>query len=145
MSANDTAVSRTPPAAYRDSSALERERYKLAIRIERALRRPMIVLGFVWLVLLVIDLTRGLPPSLSRVSYTIWALFIAQFVLEFGDAPQDHLPPAQLSHHARPARAGRSVARRAARRARARGSARCAARARPWGRHAPPAHTPRAH
>ena len=43
----------------------------------------MTVLGFVWLILLVIDFTSGLSPALKVASYVIWGLFIAQFLLEF--------------------------------------------------------------
>lgn len=47
----------------------------------------MTVLGFVWLVLLVVDLTSGLSPFLNRVSYVIWGLFVLQFLVEFTLAP----------------------------------------------------------
>jgi len=62
---------------------LDRERYKLAARIGRALAAPMTVLGFIWLILLVLDFTSGLSPALRGVSYAIWGLFVAQFLLEF--------------------------------------------------------------
>src|SRR5919199_1690464 len=75
-------------AEDRTARALERERYELATRIGRALATPMTVLGFVWLVLLVVDLTRGLSPLLSRLSYAIWALFVLQFVVELVVAPR---------------------------------------------------------
>jgi voltage-gated potassium channel len=68
--------------------ALERERFRLAIRISKALATPMTVLGFLWLVLLVLDLTRGLSPLLSRLSYLIWGLFVLQFLIEFVIAPR---------------------------------------------------------
>jgi voltage-gated potassium channel len=68
--------------------ALERERFRLAIRISKALATPMTVLGFQWLVLLVLDLTRGLSPLLSRLSYLIWGLFVLQFLIEFVIAPR---------------------------------------------------------
>src|SRR5687768_9805186 len=77
-----------PAEASSHSPSLERERAKLAIRIGRALETPMTVLGFVWLVLLVVDLTRGLSPLLDRLSYGIWALFVLQFVAEFVVAPR---------------------------------------------------------
>jgi voltage-gated potassium channel len=70
------------------SRSLDRERTRLALRISRALSTPMTVLGFVWLVLLVVDLTRGLSPFLSRVNYVIWGLFVVQFLVEFIVAPK---------------------------------------------------------
>ncbi|MDQ3951238.1 MAG: hypothetical protein M3282_12970, partial [Gemmatimonadota bacterium] len=43
--------------------------------------KPMIALGFVWLVLMIIELTAGLSPFLERLGYVIWALFVADFLL----------------------------------------------------------------
>jgi voltage-gated potassium channel len=79
-----------PRAGDKDPTtrALDWERTKLAARIGRALRLPMTILGFVWLVLLVIDLTHGLSPLLDRLNYAIWALFVLQFVVEFTVAPR---------------------------------------------------------
>ena len=48
----------------------------------------MILLGFIWLVLLVIDLTRGLNPLLQHLTTTIWAVFILEFLLRLVIAPQ---------------------------------------------------------
>ena len=75
-------------ATERTKRALERERYKLAVRIGRALATPMTVLSFVWLILLVLDLTRGLSPLLTRVNYAIWGLFVLQFLVEFLVTPR---------------------------------------------------------
>jgi len=70
------------------NSALTRERHRLATRISRALETPMTILGFIWLVLLIVDLTRGLSPLLSGLSHLIWALFVLQFLVEFFIAPR---------------------------------------------------------
>lgn len=72
----------------RSKRVLDRERYRLATRIARTLAGPMTVLGFVWLFLLVLDFTTGLAPWLRVVSYTIWVLFILQFLLEFFISPK---------------------------------------------------------
>lgn len=72
----------------RSKRALDRERYRLAAHISRALAKPMTILGFVWLVLLVVDLTSGLSSMLRGFSYAIWGAFIIQFVLEFIVAPK---------------------------------------------------------
>lgn len=69
------------------NKALNDERLELLGRINRALEIPMIVLGFVWLVLVVVELTTGLSPFLERLGYLIWALFIIDFVIEFTLAP----------------------------------------------------------
>lgn len=72
----------------RNQRALDRERYRLATHVARALAKPMTVLGFVWLILLVVDFTSGLSKSLRIASYAIWAAFIAQFLLEFIVSPK---------------------------------------------------------
>ena len=71
-----------------DRQELDVERNELLERLTRGLAAPMTVLGFVWLVLLVVDLTTGLSPFLVRVSYVIWGLFVLQFVAEFVVAPR---------------------------------------------------------
>jgi voltage-gated potassium channel len=68
--------------------ALERERYKLAARIGKALATPMTILSFVWLILLVLDLTRGLSPLMTRLNYVIWGAFVLQFLVEFVVTPR---------------------------------------------------------
>lgn len=72
----------------RERELLDGERYELLERIGRALEGPMTVLGFVWLVLVVVELTRGLSPLLEALNYLIWGLFILQFVVELVIAPR---------------------------------------------------------
>jgi voltage-gated potassium channel len=48
----------------------------------------MVVLGFVWLLLLVLELTRGLDATLQRLSLGIWAAFILDFTLRLVLAPR---------------------------------------------------------
>jgi voltage-gated potassium channel len=69
------------------SNALTAERRELVDRLSRALEKPMMVLGFVWLLLLVVELTTGLSPFLESLGYLIWGLFVLQFLLEFSLAP----------------------------------------------------------
>ncbi len=47
----------------------------------------MLLLSGVWSLLLVLEFTRGLSPSLQVVSDVIWIAFVAQFVVEFAAAP----------------------------------------------------------
>jgi voltage-gated potassium channel len=70
-----------------DPSALERERWKLVQQLQLLLEGPMTALGFVWLGLLILDLTHGLGRSLQIVSYGIWALFVLDFVIRLVIAP----------------------------------------------------------
>jgi len=63
------------------------ERRSLVERLEDWLETPMLVLGFVWLVLLVIELTGNLSPALELVGTIIWIIFILDFALKFLLAP----------------------------------------------------------
>ena len=67
---------------------VERERWRLVLRIERWLETPMLVLGALWTVLLVVELTRGLTPFLERAGTAIWIVFAADFALRFSVAPR---------------------------------------------------------
>jgi voltage-gated potassium channel len=66
----------------------EEEQAELSQRIVDWMELPMVVLGFAWLVLLIIDLVWELPPLLALLSTIIWAIFVVEFLLEFGIAPQ---------------------------------------------------------
>jgi voltage-gated potassium channel len=63
------------------------QRGKLVRQVAATLDRPMTVLSFVWLVLMIVDLTAGLSPLLQQFSDFLWGLFILHFVLEFMIAP----------------------------------------------------------
>ena len=63
------------------------ERKKLLISIEKVLEGPMIFLGFVWLILLIIELVWGLNKPLEYLSLTIWVIFIIDFLIKFILAP----------------------------------------------------------
>ena len=76
------------PGREREPEELDTERYELLQRVGSALERPMNALGFVWLVLVVVDLTRGLSPLLTALNHVIWGLFALQFVVEFTIAPR---------------------------------------------------------
>ncbi len=67
---------------------LSRQRSTLLYRLEQLLEGPMIFLGFVWLILLVIELIWGLTPLLEIISITIWIVFIIDFLLKLFLAPK---------------------------------------------------------
>lgn len=67
------------------------ERKKLLISVEKLLEGPMVFLGFVWLLLLVIELVHGLSKPLEYASLTIWMLFIIDFLIKFILAPKKGL------------------------------------------------------
>ena len=66
---------------------LRSERLELLHRVERALDAPMVVLGFVWLGLLVAELVGRIAPLLETLGTAIWGVFVLNFALEFGLAP----------------------------------------------------------
>lgn len=67
--------------------ALRAQRGSLVRRLERRLDKPLAVLGLVWLLLLIVELTRGLTPFLTDLGYAIWAIFIADFAFKLALAP----------------------------------------------------------
>ncbi len=67
---------------------LDRERDELLHRIEKWLETPMVVLGFVWLALLILELTRGVTTALETAGTVIWVVFILDFALRFALAPR---------------------------------------------------------
>jgi voltage-gated potassium channel len=66
------------------------ERWELLQQINDVTEKPLIALSFVWLILLIVDLTSGLNPFLDTLVYIIWALFILDFIIEIVIAP-DHV------------------------------------------------------
>jgi voltage-gated potassium channel len=64
------------------------ERYALLEQLEDWLEGPMLVLGFFWLVLLVVELLWSLSPGLQMVGSVIWVLFIVDFVIKLVLAPE---------------------------------------------------------
>ena len=66
---------------------LRRERWKLTARLAKALEVPMLILSGVWLVLLIVEFTRGLSTMLQSANDVIWIVFILQFLIEVTVAP----------------------------------------------------------
>ncbi|CAM3806208.1 ion transporter [Deinococcus frigens] len=66
---------------------LKSARLTTLAHLDALLERPMIILSFVWLGLLVLDLVQGLSPLLQIVSNVIWGLFVVDFVLAIVLAP----------------------------------------------------------
>ena len=69
------------------AAALERERRELLAQVEAWLETPLLVLGFAWLALLVVELLRGLTPLLEALGTAIWVAFIADFLLRLVLSP----------------------------------------------------------
>jgi voltage-gated potassium channel len=68
--------------------ALVTERRRLLAQLEEWMEVPLVVLGFVWLALLVLELTRGVSPILTTISNIIWGIFILDFAIKFLLAPE---------------------------------------------------------
>ena len=66
---------------------VRRQRLQLLRRLAHVLELPMVVLGLAWLALLVLELTRGLPPALETLGMVIWGIFVVDFALRFVLAP----------------------------------------------------------
>lgn len=71
-----------------ENEKTNKERYQLLENIEDLLELPMIILGFIWLVLLLIELLSTLNPFLKTISTIIWIIFILDFFLKFILAPK---------------------------------------------------------
>jgi voltage-gated potassium channel len=69
------------------SSTLRQERNELLSRLEAWLEMPMLILGFVWLLLLIVEFVWGLSPLLAALGTVIWVLFIFDFAVKFALAP----------------------------------------------------------
>lgn len=67
---------------------IHQERWALLEEINGLTERPMVVLSFAWLALVIIDLAGGLNRSLEIASYIIWLLFILDFLVELIIAPR---------------------------------------------------------
>ncbi|MEJ7644789.1 MAG: ion transporter [Chryseolinea sp.] len=68
-------------------NAISRERKKLLVRINEVFEGPLIFLGFVWLVLLIIELVSEASPVLETLGFAIWGIFIIDFLIKLILAP----------------------------------------------------------
>ena len=102
---------------------LDRQRWRLLLNVVHLLEPLMAVLGIIWTLLLIIDITRGLPHTLRLVNVGLWAMFVVDFLVEFALAPRKLLylrrhwlaavalavPPVRVARLAILFRAGRLV------------------------------------
>lgn len=77
----------SPPSAAQPAERLNHQRLELLQRLENGLELPMLVLGFVWFVLLVVEMLWGLSRGLETLSIAIWIVFIVDFLLKLVLAP----------------------------------------------------------
>ena len=70
-----------------EARLLTDQRYELLQQLEDWLEVPMLVLGFVWLTLLLVELIWGLSPLFEAFGMAIWGVFILDFGVKFALAP----------------------------------------------------------
>ena len=75
------------PVEDQADKALDHERLELLQQLDEWMEMPLVVLGFVWLVLLIAEFGWGLSPLLANVSTIIWIIFILDFIVKFILAP----------------------------------------------------------
>ena len=66
---------------------LDRERVRILRQFENWLELPMVILGFLWLVLLAFEITSGLDPMLEALRTIVWAIFGLEFSIRFALTP----------------------------------------------------------
>jgi voltage-gated potassium channel len=70
-----------------DNSDDSAERLSTLAEFEQWVERPMQILGFIWLGLLILEFTHGLSPVLATLSTIIWIVFVIDFGLRMYLAP----------------------------------------------------------
>jgi voltage-gated potassium channel len=76
-----------PKKSLMDKEKAISERNQLLRRFENFFELPMVVLGFVWLALLIIELVYKTSPVLETFGLVIWGIFIIDFIIKFSLAP----------------------------------------------------------
>jgi voltage-gated potassium channel len=66
---------------------LLKERLALLKEINDATDRPLFYLSFVWLALIIFELTTGINQQLEYLGFVVWIIFIADYLLEMLIAP----------------------------------------------------------
>lgn len=65
----------------------ETERKQLLKNFENFFEVPLIVLGFIWLSLVIVELVYKTSPALETIGVVIWIIFIVDFVIKLLVAP----------------------------------------------------------
>ena len=84
---NDLITSGNSEANATGTNAVERERFEILQRLENWLETPMLVLAFVWLALLIVELTWGESVWFNIFGAIIWGIFLLDFLIELILAP----------------------------------------------------------
>jgi voltage-gated potassium channel len=71
-----------------EKEIIDYERNQILNQLENWLETPMVILGFIWLALLIVDLINGLSPFLKVLNNCIWVVFIIDFFIKFFISPK---------------------------------------------------------
>lgn len=71
-----------------DKEEIQQERTELLSQINALLDFPLTILSIVWLVLIIVDFSRGLSSFLQTLSLVIWGIFIIDFFVELYISPK---------------------------------------------------------
>lgn len=74
--------------AVHDGPLDEQERWQVLSQLEDWLERPMLILSFVWMSLVIIELVWTTSGVFELIGTIIWIVFILEFVLRFALAPR---------------------------------------------------------
>lgn len=77
-----------PSSEQTTSSDDEQERWEVLRQLEEWLERPMLILSFIWLSLVIIELIWTTSGVFVLIGTTIWIIFILEFLLRFFLAPR---------------------------------------------------------
>ena len=81
-----------PEPDRKPETALEqRERLEILKQLEESLEKPMLVLSFIWLALVLVELAWKTSGIFELLGTAIWILFILEFLLRFFLAPRKWL------------------------------------------------------
>jgi voltage-gated potassium channel len=76
------------PDPLSDAPEEERERWEVLTQLEDWLERPMLVLSFIWLSLVIVELVWTTSGVFELLGTIIWIIFIIEFLLRFALAPR---------------------------------------------------------
>jgi voltage-gated potassium channel len=70
-----------------EKETIDQERFEVLHQVEELLEPIVMVLGFVWLALLIIELVWGASPFVATIVWLIWGIFLIDFLTRFILAP----------------------------------------------------------
>ncbi len=76
------------PDPQGEAPADEQERWKVLTQLEDWLERPMLILSFIWLSLVIVELIWTTSGVFELLGTIIWIVFILEFLLRFALAPR---------------------------------------------------------